>query len=188
MKFDRGFTGAKFRPGKQRQAQIDGAGVQRVELVLESEAVPRRQCLTARQQFVKQRFVQRMRLLLVEPRQGTARDRAGAQMVKLGRLRREAGDDVAQAAAPGQLRQAQRHELRPARAPAQLLALVVAVRQGLEFMSRHQFQQLGEYRIMTSQGPEIPVLQCLLALALYQPRRFRAFLMSELWDSSDRPR
>jgi hypothetical protein len=34
---------------------------------------------------------------------------------------------------------------------------VVLICEGLEFMSRNQFQQLGEYRIMMCQGLSLPV-------------------------------
>ena len=60
-------------------------------------------------------------------------------MIQFGRLRREVADNIAQAGAPGQLSQAQGHELQPTRHLAQFLTLVVAIGEGLEFMSRNKF-------------------------------------------------
>ena len=47
MEFDGAFSAAEFGPRKYRQAQIDGRGVQGVELVLEAKAMSRRDALAA---------------------------------------------------------------------------------------------------------------------------------------------
>ena len=65
---------------------------------------------------------------------------------------------MSQAAAPRQLRHRHRHELVPARHAAQLAALVVPFREGLELMSRHQLEKLRENRAIVGHGLNILVL------------------------------
>ena len=57
------------RPREGRQAHVDGRRIYRIQLVLEPEAVPRGSLPTPRQQAGEERFVERVRLLGVHPRQ-----------------------------------------------------------------------------------------------------------------------
>jgi hypothetical protein len=68
-------------------------------------------------------------------------------MIEPGTLRLQCGDDIAQGEAPRDVPKPHRHELRPARHPPQLAAAMVGFGQVVENVSRHQFQQLGEYGI-----------------------------------------
>ena len=138
VQLHRALRAPELRPREQRQAQVDGRRVERVERVAEPEAVARRGRAAARRQTPAQLLVEPVRLLPVHPRQRRPRYRTDAEVVELAALSRQVRHDVAQAAAPRELRHGHRHELVPARHAAQLPALVVPLREGLELMSRHQ--------------------------------------------------
>jgi len=137
--FGRALGGTELRPGKHRQTQVDGGGIQGVELVFEAEAVAWSQSLAASQQFMEQGLIERVGLLFVDPGQRGACHLGAAEVIELGDLGREVAGDVAQAGPAGQLPKAQGNELGPARHLAQFLALVMPVGEGLEFMSRNKF-------------------------------------------------
>ena len=157
VQLDGSLGGTEFGPGKHRQTQVNGRGIEGVEFVLEAKTMPRCEALAAGQQLVEQRLVERIGLILVHPGKRCAGNLTATQVVELGGLRRQVTDNVAKTGTTGELGQAQGHELRPPGHFAQLLALVMLICEGLEFMSRNQFQQLGEYRIMMCQGLSLPV-------------------------------
>ena len=146
VQLHRALRAPELRPREQRQALVDGRRVERVERVAEPDAVARRGRAAARQQTPEQLLVEPVRLLPVHPRQRRPRYRTDAEVVELAALSRQVRHDVAQAAAPRELRHGYRHELVPARHAAQLPALVVPLREGLELMSRHQLEKLRENR------------------------------------------
>lgn len=138
MQLHRGLAERVMRPGEDLERKLDERGVERVELVLETEAVPRRVGLAARVEAGEERLIERRGLLLVDPRQRRARDRTGAEMVEARRLRLEIGDDVAQAVAPRQLAGGQRDELREACHRAQRSPRVMRRGERVEIVSRDQ--------------------------------------------------
>ena len=81
-------------------------------------------------------------LLLVDARQGGSVHLGAAQMIELAGLCLEVADHIAQVHAPGELVKAQADELRPAGHLAQPSVLMMLPSQGLEFMSRNQFEYL----------------------------------------------
>ena len=143
MQFHRALRPPEPRPEEHRKARVNGGEAQGERLAPEPEAVLGRPAPAARQQPAEQLLAQLVRLLGVDPRQRRPRHPPDAKVVKPLGLRRQVGDDVAQAAPPRQLPQGQRHELRPAGHAAQLAPLVVALGPRLDLMSRHKLEQLG---------------------------------------------
>ena len=96
MQLHRPLAERVLRPGKDLQRQIDEGGIDRVELVLEAEAVVRRQRPALRQEPVEQRRIEGVGLLLVDARQRRSRHRLHAQMIEPPPLRLQRGNDIAQ--------------------------------------------------------------------------------------------
>ena len=152
----RGLRASKGRPREDRQTQIDGRRIDRVQLVLEPKAVPRRALLTAAQQASEQRLVESVRLLGIDARQRGATDRRPyAQVIELAPLGAQVAHDVTQALSARQLRQAKGHELRPAAHDAQPLTSLVLAGLGFEFMSRKEPEKLHEDCVMMSHGLDL---------------------------------
>ena len=156
VQLDRGLRASKGRPREDRQTQIDGRRIDRVQLVLEPKAVPRRALLTAAQQASEQRLVEGVRLLGIDARQRGATDRRPyAQVIELAPLGAQVAHDVTQALSARQLRQAKGHELRPAAHDAQPLTSLVLAGLGFEFMSRKEPEKLHEDCVMMSRGLDL---------------------------------
>ena len=77
---------------------------------------------------------------------------------------------------PASLRHGHRHELVPARHAAQLPALVVPLREGLELMSRHQLEKLRENHAIMGHGLNIPVFDWYSTNPILQQGAFRPLL------------
>ncbi len=93
MQFHCSFVLAKLGPGKKRQAQIDGGGIERVNSLgqLDAEAVVRVEHAGAGNQHLREVGVDAPIAHRVCMGQGIARDlAANAEMVKLGVLRAQA--------------------------------------------------------------------------------------------------
>lgn len=88
---------------------------------------------------MKQLLIQGMRLNFVDSGQRGAAHLSAAQMVELTDLDGKIGNNIAQAGTTGQLPQAERNELRPARHLAQFLPLMVPFCKSFKFMSRNEF-------------------------------------------------
>jgi len=127
------------------------------KLVLEPETMTRGLMLTATQELEEQRLVQGPWLLFVGPRQTGATDQAQAEMVKLAGLSGEIAEQITQARTAGQLGAGDRDKLRPAADLAQLPTLVVFPGERVEFMSRQQFEHLGEHGARMSHGLISPI-------------------------------
>lgn len=65
VQFYGALSGTEFGPWEYRQAQVNGRGVQGIELVLEAKAVSRCKPLATGQQFVEQRLVELVGLALI---------------------------------------------------------------------------------------------------------------------------
>ncbi len=85
-------------------------------------------------------------------------DGPAAEMIELSGLGREAGNRVPQAGASGQLSHGHGDKLRPAVHLAQAAAVMMLLGQRFKFMSRNQFQELGEYGIIMNKSPTSPLL------------------------------
>lgn len=95
--------------------------------------------LAAGKQLVKQGFIKCIGLAFIDTGKRGAGHHGTTQVIQFGRLGGEIRDDVTQAGATGQLGHGECDELRPARHFTQLLALMVLINEGLEFMSRKKF-------------------------------------------------
>ena len=137
--------------GENRQTQVDGRRIDRIQLVPEAETVARRPLLATTQQTAEQRFVEGVGLLGVHPRERRAADRWHAQVIELGGLSAQIAHDVAQALPAGQLAQAEGDELRPAAHDAQALPALMVARLGVEFMSREATSEVA--RRLCYDGP-----------------------------------
>ena len=107
--------------------------------------MPRSPLLAAGQQASEERFVERVRLLCVHPRQrGATDERSHAQVIELVGLG-GAGCRRCRAGSAGRpVVQAEGDELRPAAHHAESLALLVLSSLGVEFMSGKQVEKLPE--------------------------------------------
>ena len=178
VQLDRAFRAPERRPREGRQAQVDGRRVHREQLVLEPEAMPRSPLLAAGQQASEERFVERVRLLCVHPRQrGTTDERSHTQVIELVGLGAQVADDVAQALQAAQLSQAEGDELRPAAHHAESLALLVLSSLGVEFMSGKQVEKLPEDCGIVGHGLDLLSFERFGAKSFYQTRRFQAALI-----------
>ena len=142
MQLDRPLGRSEIGPREGREAQLDGGGIERIQRVLETKLVAGRDPLATSQQRPKQGLAQRIRLVPVDARQAGAGQFDAAQVIKPMRLSAQVVDDVAQAVAAGQLRHEQADELRPTRRDTERAATMMPFGQGLEFMSRHPFEEL----------------------------------------------
>ena len=138
MKFDRTLGGAEIGAGKDRQTQINGRSIQRVQLVLELEVMARNLALAAQQQLAKQGLVKAVGLAFIDPTQIGTRHPTTAQVIEPMGLCRNTFHDIAQAVAASQLCQGKRHKLRPTGCCPEGTARMVLFGQGLKFMSRNK--------------------------------------------------
>jgi len=110
VQLDRRLLLAKARPRKQRQAQIDGGGVQRIRRLLQLHPEPVLGIESAgdADERIREILIDAPVAAFVGVGQRAASDpAANAQVVELARLRAQAGLDVAQAFPIGQLREHQ---------------------------------------------------------------------------------
>src|SRR5260221_8911500 len=186
MQLHRRLAERVMRPGEDLEREVDERGVERIELVLEAEAVARRMRQATGIKPFKQRRVELRRLLLVDARERAARHRACAQMIKARGLCFEIGDDVAQAVSAAQMPGGERHELRPARHPPQRGARMVRIGERVEFVSRDQPKKLTEDRAMIGQGL-VPRCGSMVSRNSIVPsyERTKPLLLQSLWDSSE---
>ena len=108
VQLDAGLRGSEQRPGEDGHAQVDGGRVQRVHgvVALQPQVLSGVQGAGPRDQPLRELGVDAPVPALVGVREGGApHRRADAHVVQLGRLRRQAGLDVAQALPAGQLRE-----------------------------------------------------------------------------------
>jgi hypothetical protein len=152
MHFDRTLVTTELRPGKHRQTQIDGGGVQRIEGLVQLHA----QRFVAIQQaslgderpreIAEDAPVARF----VGVRQCVARDAAAkTQMIKLGLLRAQTGFDIAQAFAPGELREGQAKKLIPAGETLHFVIAPVTFHAATEFRPGKKIHHLSKNRSAT---------------------------------------
>ena len=104
----------KWRPREQRQAQVDGRGIERVDRVLAIDTERLVHIAPARDanQVLCKLRVDAPIARFVRIGQRAARDRTtNAEVIELGRLRSQAGLDIAQTLAVAQLREGHVAEL-----------------------------------------------------------------------------
>jgi len=140
-----GLAPAKIGPGKQRKAQVDGGRIERVEALFEidAEGIAGVKRTRDSDQVLGEIGVNAPVAPLVGVRQGGARHRvAEAHVVELGTERAQAGLDVAQAFAVGQLGEGHGEKLLPAREAANPAIPFVAKRATAKFSIRKMADQL----------------------------------------------
>jgi len=150
VQLDGRLGGAKRRPVEQAQAQIDGAGVQRVDGVvqIDTERIVRVELARTPDQHGGQIGPDAPVARLVGVGQRGALDRrAKAHRVELGRVGRQARLDIAQALAPGELREGHRPELLGARQRACARVARVAMHDAREAGPRHELHDLSKQRL-----------------------------------------
>ena len=138
VQFDRRLGRAEWRPRKQRQAQVDGGGIERVDGFLEVHAEGFVDVEPARDanQMLGELGIDAPVARFVRIGQRAARHRsANTQVIELGRLRTQAGLDVAQALAIGQLREGHAAELIRATEIAHAMIAAVALDDAAEASS-----------------------------------------------------
>ncbi len=142
-----GLVPAKLGPGEQRQAQVDGGRVQRVETLIEIHAdrIAGVQGPRDANQDLGEVSVDPPVVRLVGIGESGARNLAAkTHVVELGLHRTQAGLDVAQAFAVGQLGERQTKKLIPARKAAQFVIAAIASYAFTEFVARELIHQLCE--------------------------------------------
>ncbi len=155
VQLDGGFGGAKRRPIEQAQAQIDGAGVQRIDGVvqLDPERLARVELARAtNQNGCKVRPDAPVAQLVGVGQRGALDRRAKTHRVQLRDIGRQAGLDVAQALAPGQLRERHGTELLGARQRACTRVARVAMHDAREARPRHELHDLSEQGLASVQA------------------------------------
>ena len=178
VQLDRALRTPERRPREGGQAHIDGRRIYRIQLVLEPEAVPWGPLPTTCQQSREERFVERVRLLGVDPRQRrTADEGLHPEVIELVGLGAQVGDDVAQALQATELTETEGDELRPAAHDAESLALLVLPSLGVEFMSGKQIEKLAEDCVMMGHGLDLLSFERFGAKSFYQRQRVQAALL-----------
>ena len=140
MKLDCAFGPHVPRPVKQRQAQLDGRRVERVERVLEPKRLPPASRQTARcQQLIKDGLVQLPWPMLIGVGQGRALGRSTqAEVLEFSRARGQPAADLPEGLGLRQLAEEHRDELVPARESlGGVLGFVVADR-ARKFKTRYE--------------------------------------------------
>jgi len=147
MQFHRSFVFAELGPGKERQAQIDGSGIESVDGLLQLQA----EVLVG----IKQTGLgdQHLGKVGVDPpvphAVGVGQGIAGylspdTQMIKLRLHRPQTGFDVAQAFPVGQLGEGQAEKLIPAGKTLDLVMSMIPLDAFVEFVNRKKIHQLGK--------------------------------------------
>lgn len=147
---DRGLGGAEMRPRKDRQAKVDGGGIQSVDAVrqVHADVVVGIELSRLRDQALSQLRVDAPVAHLVRVGQRRAPDRiAKAHVVELRGLRREARLNVAQALAIGQLGERHGAILLGAGQRAHPPVAIVARDQPSEGAPWKEIHQLSEQRL-----------------------------------------
>ena len=141
--------------------------------------MPRSPLLTTSQEALEERFIERVRLLGVDPRQRRAADEdLYAEVIELVGLGAQAADDVAQARCrPASWPRTEGDELRPAAHDAESLALLVLPGLGVEFMSGKQIEKLAEDCAMMGHGLDLLSFERFVDNSFYQTERFQAALI-----------
>src|SRR3974377_654801 len=153
VQFDRRFVLAKASPGKQRQAQIDGGGIQGVDglLQLDAERIVDVQMAGGANQSLSEVGIDAPVALLVgggqsAPRRPTVK----AHVVKLARHRAQTGFDIAKTFAVGQLSEGHAQELIPTGEAFDVVVAVIAIHANLKLVARdivHELSQNGSCRV-----------------------------------------
>ena len=150
VQLDRRLGRAKWRPGEQRKAQIDGGGIERVDGFLEVDPEGLVDVEPARDpdQVLRELRINAPVAPLVRVGQRAARHRSpNTQVVELGGLCPKAGGDVAQALAIGELRESHAAELIRATEIADTMIAAVALDDATEALPRNMIHQLGEHQL-----------------------------------------
>lgn len=143
-------TRAKTRPGKHRQAQVDGCGIERVDRFGErhGKSIVDIQPTRRGNEPLCEVGVQPPVAARVGVGERVARDlAANPQMIELAALRSRAGFDVAQALAIGQLREGHAQVLIEAREALDLVLGLVARDAATKRVQRQVLHQLRENRL-----------------------------------------
>ena len=146
---------AKQRPRKERQAQVDSRRIQRVNraLQLDAKAVARIELACLPDQALGKFGVNTPVARLVGIGQRRAFDLLPqAHVVELGRLRRKADFDVAQALAVRQLRKGHHAELIGACHGLYVAIAIVAIDDAMEGLPGEEVHQLSEQRLADVHG------------------------------------
>lgn len=152
---DRCLGRAEVRPGEQRQAQVDGRRIQRIERLLETQtavlALMQLDC--DGNQPMAEGFEQTPVAPLVGIGQGGAGNlAANPDVVELGALRVQAGHQIAQALASGELGIGDAEKMVPGREVPDAVVRGEPIDQMLEVAERHKTQQLRENRLAAIHG------------------------------------
>ena len=150
MHSDTGLVRTVARPRKQRQAQLDGGGVQRVDRVgkLHAEAVVRVELAREANQVQCEILIDAPVARLVGIGQGAARDAtADTQVIELGRVRTQARFDVAQALAKGELRKGHAQKLIQVRERQRRIATRVLRHTAPKRVQRQMLHQLSKHQL-----------------------------------------
>lgn len=150
MKLDRPFVFAKARPWKERQAQIDGGRIERIDRMhqFQAEAVLGIEFVRCLDQAEGEILINAPVAVLVGVGQRALGNAAAyAQMVELGGMRAQTGLDVAQAFPVSQLREGHAQELIEVRESERRIAPRVFCHASSEGVQRQMIHQLGKHQL-----------------------------------------
>ena len=150
MHLDGTLVPAKLRPGKQRQAQIDGGAVEGVAggLQWHAKTLVGMQLLGLGDEYLGEIGPHAPVAAFVGLGQrGTGDGQADARMVKVPGHSAQAGLDIAQRFAEGELGEGHHQELIPAAEAPDAAIAVVALNTFAEFVPRKKRHELGKYQL-----------------------------------------
>jgi len=126
-----------------------------------------RHCLTAAKDFVKELFVQLMRLFVVHPGKRSAGNLLHAQMIKLLPMGLEVFNHIPQACSAGKLADHYGHELRPVIERSKFLPDVMLAGEVFKFMSLEKTDNLIQYCVTMGYDSDLLVFIGVLANSIY---------------------
>jgi len=150
---------AKYGPGEQRQTQIDGRCIERINSFLEfdAEAVVDIEFARGADQHLCEICVDVPIAHLICIRQSVPRNAAAnAHVIELRSSRTQTSFDIAQAFAIRQLRECHTQELIPTRELLQLVGSLVTIYATMKLVRRKKVHQLRENRFARIHEPPPP--------------------------------
>jgi len=145
----------KSARGEQRQAQVDGRGVQRIEWFLETQAAVL--ALIQLDRYGNQPMTERFEQSPVASLVGIGQGRSGylaanPDVIELGALRVQTSHQIAQALAPGELGVRDAQKMVPGREMSDAVIRREPIDQMLEMTEWNKTQQLRENRLAAIHG------------------------------------
>jgi hypothetical protein len=150
MQLDGALAATKLRPGKQRQTQVDGGGVEGVDGLgqFHSERFVAIEVARYADEYLGEVAIDSPVASLVGIGERGARNSTSeTHVIELRLLSAQTGLDIAETGASGELSKNQTEELIPTRETLDVTVALVAIDAKLKLVARNELQELSENRL-----------------------------------------